>query len=87
MTQENTQQLHPGESAPDGDTGAVLFMVDVTKPEIAIPIAHGLGRVPTKAYVVESRKKFFACYVAFKDRDTIQLVFNDAGGTALVRIS
>ena len=86
MSQESTTQLHPGESAPDGDTGAVLFMVDVTKPEASIPIAHGLGRVPTKAYVVEARKKFFACYVAFKDAQQIHLVFNDAGGTALVRI-
>lgn len=87
MSQENTLQLNPGDIVPDGDTGAVLVMLDVTLPEAPIRVAHGLGRTPTKAYVVEARKKFFHCYVAFKDRDQIHLVFNDAGGTALVRIT
>lgn len=87
MSQENTLQLNPGDRVPDGDTGAMLIMVDVTKPEAVIPVSHGLGRVPTKAYVVEARKKFFACYVAFKDAQVIHLVFNDAGGTALVRVA
>lgn len=86
MATENTIQVPPGEVYPDTD-GSVLVMLDVTRSGVSIPVAHTLGRVPSKAYVVESTKKFFACRVAFKDRDQIHLVFNDAGGTALVRIA
>jgi hypothetical protein len=84
---EATIQIPIGESAPDGDTGGVLAMIDVSKAEVAILVAHRLGRVPVKAYVVESTRKFFRCYVVYKDDQQIQLVFNDAGGTALVRIA
>lgn len=84
---ESSFQIPIGSSAPDGDTGAVLFMLSVPSATHPVLVAHGLGRVPVKAYVVESRGKCFNCYVLFKDHNQIQLVFNDAGGTALVRIS
>ena len=84
---EATHQIQIGESAPDGDTGARLFNLAVASITQPIQVAHGLGRVPIKAEVCESVGKFFACRVTYKDRDMIHLLFNDAGGSALVRVA
>lgn len=92
--QESRTQLNPGDPvSPDGDTGAVLARVFIATAGQVFKIAHGLNRVPIKAYVVESTGQPFACYTIFKDADQIHigffvsdLTFTLTGGTALVRI-
>ena len=91
--QENTIQINSRDSVPDGDTDARLFRVPITSAAVIVKIAHGLGRVPTKAYVVESMGQPFSCFTKFKDRDQIHLGFFRSdigysldGGTAVVRI-
>jgi hypothetical protein len=90
---ENATEVNVGEIVPDGDTGAILTRVAIRTAETVAVLHHGLNRVPTKAYVVESTQQPFACYTVFKDRDQIQLRFVRSdigfsldGGTALVRI-
>ena len=91
---ENTTQIEINSQVPDGDTGAILVRVAVPTAGTVAKIAHGLGRVPTKAYVVESTVQPFACYVLFKDAQQIHLGFARSditysldGGTATVRIA
>lgn len=92
--QENTVQLNIGELVPDGDTGGVLTRIAIPAAATVVKIAHGLSRVPTKAYVVESIGQAFTCFTKYKDRDQIQLGFFRSdigysldGGSAVVRIS
>lgn len=91
--QENTAQINIGETVPDGDTGAILTRIAVPTAGAVVNLAHGLNRVPTKAYVVESLGQPFVCFTKFKDRDQIQLGFFRSditysldGGSAVVRI-
>jgi len=93
MSQENVHQLNTGEQVPDGDLGGILVSVPVPTATSVVKIPHGLGRVPTKAYVVESVGQPFTCYTVYKDRDVIHLCFfrsatgfSPDGGTATVRI-
>ena len=92
--QENTTQINIGDQIPDGDTGAILVSVAIPAAVAVVKIAHGLGRVPTKAYVVESIGQPFTCFTKFKDRDQIHLGFFRSdigysldGGSAVVRIT
>lgn len=94
MIQENVQQLNAWDQVPDGDMGGILVKIPVPTAATIAKIAHGLGRVPTKAYVVESVGQPFTCYTIFKDRDAIHLGFVRSdigfsldGGTATVRIA
>lgn len=93
MQQESVTQLNNWDKLPDGESGAFLMRIPVPTATTVAKIAHGLGRVPTKAYVVESIGQPFTCYTVFKDRDQIHLGFARSdigysldGGTAVVRI-
>lgn len=93
-SQENKIEIGVGEIVPDGSTGAILTRVAIPTAATVAIIAHNLGRVPTKAYVVEAIGQPFACFTVFKDDQQIQLRFARSGigfsldgGTAVVRIA